>query len=105
MNAFNTVNLSAACLITSVEEAERLRIPKDKWVYLLGGAGTHERENCKWEQLETIFEGKQANRYFFDVVWERSSFYSCPALEQAIDSALEVSKLSKSDIDAFDIYS
>jgi hypothetical protein len=47
MNAFNAVNLAAACLITSVEQAEKLGIPEEKWVYILGGAGTHEREHCK----------------------------------------------------------
>jgi hypothetical protein len=47
MNAFNTVNLAAACLITSIEQAEKLGIPEEKWVYILGGAGTHEREHCK----------------------------------------------------------
>lgn len=47
MNAFNTVNLAAACIITSVEHAEKLGIPQSKWVYLLGGAGTNESEDCE----------------------------------------------------------
>ncbi|PMB65420.1 hypothetical protein BM221_008777 [Beauveria bassiana] len=47
MNAFNGVNLSAACILTSTEHAEKLGIPKDKWVYILGGAGTHEKDNCE----------------------------------------------------------
>lgn len=47
MNAFNGVNLSAACILTSTEHAEKLGIPKDKWVYVLGGAGTHEKDDCK----------------------------------------------------------
>ncbi|VUC35600.1 unnamed protein product [Clonostachys rosea] len=83
MNAFNTVNLAAACLITSIEQAENLGIPKEKWVYILGGAGTHERKNF----------------------WERSSFHSSRAMEQALDAALEVSGVIKDEIDAFDIYS
>lgn len=47
MNAFNGVNLSAACILTSTEHAEKLGIPKDNWVYILGGAGTHEKDNCE----------------------------------------------------------
>uniref|UniRef100_A0A8H7N836 Thiolase-like protein type 1 additional C-terminal domain-containing protein n=1 Tax=Bionectria ochroleuca TaxID=29856 RepID=A0A8H7N836_BIOOC len=83
MNAFNAVNLAAACLITSVEQAEKLGIPEEKWVYILGGAATHEREHF----------------------WERSNFHSSPAMEQALDAALEVSGVTKDEIDAFDIYS
>lgn len=49
MNAFNGVNLSAACILTSTEHAQKLGIPKDKWVYVLGGAGTHEKDDCKLE--------------------------------------------------------
>ncbi|KAJ5223913.1 hypothetical protein N7468_008455 [Penicillium chermesinum] len=33
MNAFNTVNLGAACIITSTEFAKQLQIPEDKWIY------------------------------------------------------------------------
>lgn len=48
MNAFNTVNLAAACVLTSVEHAEKLGIPKEKWVYVLGGAGTEDDEHCEF---------------------------------------------------------
>ncbi|GAO15400.1 hypothetical protein UVI_02010620 [Ustilaginoidea virens] len=47
MNAFNGVNLSAACVLTSAENARRLGIPPSKWVYVLGGAGTRDKDNCK----------------------------------------------------------
>lgn len=47
MNAFNTVNLAAACILTSVEHATALGIPRSKWIYVLGGAGTEDKENCK----------------------------------------------------------
>ncbi|KAI5468101.1 hypothetical protein BGZ63DRAFT_500188 [Mariannaea sp. PMI_226] len=83
MNAFNSVNLAAACIITSVEHAEHLRIPQDKWIYVLGGAGTSVHDN----------------------VWERPNFHSSPSLEQSIDAALASSQLSAEDIDAFDFYS
>lgn len=46
MNAFNTVNLAAACILTSVEKARQLGVPEEKWVYPLGGAGRKERERC-----------------------------------------------------------
>ncbi|KAM3444367.1 hypothetical protein NHJ13734_001484 [Beauveria thailandica] len=57
MNAFNGVNLSAACILTSTEHADKLGIPKDKWVYILGGAGTHEKDNfsgLKKEQIDVF---------------------------------------------------
>ena len=47
MNAFNSVNLSAACILTSTEYAREIGIPEDKWVYVLGGAGTHEKDYCE----------------------------------------------------------
>ena len=47
MNAFNTVNLAAACILTSTTYAEQLGIPKTKWIYALGGAGTQDADNCE----------------------------------------------------------
>lgn len=47
MNAFNTVNLSAACILTSVEYATKLGIPQSKWIYPLGGAGTRDSYDCE----------------------------------------------------------
>lgn len=46
MNAFNTVNMAAACLLTSTEHAKKLGIPEDRWIYVLGGAGTEESKKC-----------------------------------------------------------
>lgn len=48
MNAFNTVNLAAACILTSVENARNLGIPEHKWVYPLSGAGRRETEECEF---------------------------------------------------------
>lgn len=53
-NAFNTVNLSAACILTSVAHAQTLGIPQDKWVYVLGGAGTNDKENCEHPSLSAV---------------------------------------------------
>jgi hypothetical protein len=46
MNAFNTVNLAGAYLLTSVEYATQLGIPEERWVYPLGGAGDNDNDNC-----------------------------------------------------------
>jgi hypothetical protein len=47
MNAFNTVNLAGAIILTSASYAEELGIPKSKWIYPLGGAGTSDSGDCK----------------------------------------------------------
>lgn len=47
MNAFNNVNLAAACILTSVDEARRLGISEEQWIYPLGGAGTRDSYDCK----------------------------------------------------------
>ncbi|KAM3558892.1 hypothetical protein ARSEF4850_004385 [Beauveria asiatica] len=98
MNAFNGVNLSAACILTSTEHADKLGIPKDKWVYILGGAGTHEKNNCEslYRKLKSPTD---------KVVWERPGFASSPAITKSLDSALQVSGLKKEQIDVFDFYS
>ncbi|CAK7231625.1 hypothetical protein SCUCBS95973_007981 [Sporothrix curviconia] len=83
-NAFNTVNLSAAVILTSVGHAQELGIAPSQWVYVLGGAGTNDREN--W--------------------WERTNFFSSQSLEQAIDATIGVSGIgSRDNIDAYDFYS
>ncbi|EFY87154.1 thiolase [Metarhizium acridum CQMa 102] len=83
MNAFNGVNLSAACILTSTENAKQLGIPQDKWIYVLGGAGTHEKDNF----------------------WERRHLHHSEAIAKSIDAALDVSGLSTGDIDCYDFYS
>jgi hypothetical protein len=47
MNAFNTVNLAGAIILTSTEYASELGIPEDKWIYALGGAGTQDSGDCE----------------------------------------------------------
>ncbi|EXV01862.1 acetyl-CoA acetyltransferase [Metarhizium robertsii] len=83
MNAFNGVNLSAACILTSTEHAKKLGIPQDRWIYVLGGAGTHEKDNF----------------------WERRHLHHSEAITKSIDAALHVSGLSASDVDCYDFYS
>lgn len=48
MNAFNTVNLAGACLLTSVEYAQEIGIPESRWIYPLGGAGTRDCSDCQY---------------------------------------------------------
>jgi hypothetical protein len=48
MNAFNTVNLAGACLLTSVEYAREIGIPESRWIYPLGAAGTRDSYDCEF---------------------------------------------------------
>lgn len=70
MNAFNTVNLGAACIVTSTEFAKQLGVPEEKWIYprkysksqqvfifllmkcSVGGAGFRERDLCEYPNFE-----------------------------------------------------
>lgn len=83
MNAFNTVNLAAAVILTSTTIATQLNIPKHKWIYPLSGAGTQDSSDF----------------------WLRPNFHSSPSISRSIDTALELSGLNKSDIDIHDFYS
>ncbi|PGH23689.1 hypothetical protein AJ80_02295 [Polytolypa hystricis UAMH7299] len=83
MNAFNMVNLAAACVVTSTEFARELGIPEDRWIYPLGGAGTSDSDNF----------------------WDRPNYFSSPAISKSLDAALRVSGLTVGDIDLFDFYS
>jgi hypothetical protein len=83
MNAFNTVNLAAACIVTSTSYARELGIPESKWVYPLSGAGASD-----------------APRF-----WNRPNFYTSPCISRSLDAALSLAQASVSDIDLIDIYS
>ncbi|RMD40494.1 hypothetical protein DV735_g4635, partial [Chaetothyriales sp. CBS 134920] len=83
MNAFNTVNLAGAVLLTSTEYARELGVPESKWIYALGGAGTEDSHDF----------------------WLRPAFYSSPSISQSLDAGIAASSLSREDIDLFDFYS
>lgn len=51
MNAFNNINLAAACILTSVEYARELGVPQDRWIYPLGGAGTRDSYDCECKSV------------------------------------------------------
>ncbi|KAI5270850.1 hypothetical protein E4T47_05831 [Aureobasidium subglaciale] len=83
MNAFNTVNLAGAVILTSTSYARELGIAQDKWIYVLGGAGAQDSDHF----------------------WERPNFYSSPAISRTLDAGLEACGLGKKDIDMYDFYS
>jgi acetyl-CoA acetyltransferase len=83
MNAFNTVNLASAVILTSTSVAQELGIPKERWIYLLGGAGI-----------------KDADEF-----WKRPNYYTSPSISRSLDACLSVSKIAKEDIDLYDFYS
>ncbi|KAI7329352.1 hypothetical protein KC354_g18435, partial [Hortaea werneckii] len=83
MNAFNNVNLAAACIVTSAGFARDLGVAEAKWVYPLGGAGTRDS-------------------YDF---WHRPTFWWSPAISRSLDAGLQVSGLTKKDVDLYDLYS
>ncbi|ODM14601.1 hypothetical protein SI65_09946 [Aspergillus cristatus] len=83
MNAFNIVNLAAACVLTSVEYARELGIPENKWIYPRAGAGYRDADHF----------------------WNRPNFHTSPAISKSLDHSLASSGLTANDIDIFDFYS
>ncbi|KUI63541.1 hypothetical protein VM1G_10193 [Cytospora mali] len=83
MNAFNTVNLAAAVILTSAQYARELGVPDGKWVYPLAGAGRKEKENF----------------------WERPNFHHSEAISTALDECLAFSGMKMDNIGALDLYS
>lgn len=83
MNAFNTVNLASALIITSTTIAKSLSIPSSKWIYPLGGAGTSDSSEF----------------------WTRPNFHSSPSISRSLSAALSVSNTNRSELDLIDIYS
>ena len=83
MNAFNTVNLASALILTSTKRATALHIPPSKWIYPLSGAGTRDP----------------------DAFWHRPNFHSSPSISYSLDAALSLASLTPADIDLFDFYS
>ena len=46
MNAFNTINLAGAVILTSTDFATQLGVPQHRWIYPLAGAGTQDSADC-----------------------------------------------------------
>lgn len=84
LNSVMAVDQSAAVIVTSAAEATRLGVPRDRWVYFLGGG-----EACEnpWN------------------VSERPRLDACPAMAFAAEQAMARAGVVASDLDAFDLYS
>ncbi|QCH25346.1 acetyl-CoA acetyltransferase [Mycobacteroides salmoniphilum] len=83
MNSNNMVEQGAVLLLTSLETARRLRIPKDRWIFPLAGS--------------------QANDTF--ALSERDELHRSPAIRLAGKRAFDIAGLGTDDVDLIDIYS
>jgi acetyl-CoA C-acetyltransferase len=83
MNPIMGVNQAAAVVMMSTGTAGKLEIPREKWVYLLGGAEGME----KW------------------LLSDRVNYWSSPAIREMSRAALEMAGLEIGRIDFFDLYS
>jgi acetyl-CoA acetyltransferase len=83
MNAFNTVNLASAVILTSTRIATTLSIPPARWIYPLAGAGTSDPPSF----------------------WHRRDYHSSPSLSASLSAALARAATAPADLDLLDIYS
>lgn len=83
MNPNPAVNQAAAIVLTDTDTARKLSIPRDKWVFLHGGADAHD----KW------------------FISERVNYFSSPAIRMNVAESLKYAGLDLSDINFFDLYS
>ena len=83
LNAIMRVDQSAALVMTNVETAARLGIPKERWVFLHGCADASD-------------------------IWypsERINFYESPAIKKMAEVAFKMANWTINDIDYIDLYS
>lgn len=83
MNSNNDVDMGAALIVCSAERAAALGVPRDRWVFLQAGAGTHEH----------IY------------VSNRDTFARTPAIEIGGREALTLAGVGIDDIAIVDLYS
>jgi acetyl-CoA C-acetyltransferase len=83
MNSNNDVDMGAALIVCSVEKAESLGVPRDRWVFIHSGSDCHEHQYI-------------SNRW---------TFAETPAIELGGKRALELAGLTIGDIDIVDLYS
>lgn len=83
MNSNSNVDQGAALILTNTEEAKRLGISEDKWVYPWVGTDAHDTYH----------------------VSNRENLHSSPAIRIAGNRALELAGLSASELDLVDLYS
>jgi acetyl-CoA C-acetyltransferase len=80
--ARDQVNQGAATLLMSIDAAERLGVPREKWVFLHGHADLQERD-----------------------LLQRADLGSSPAAVMAVRHALDVAGIDVDDVATFDLYS
>ncbi|OJZ74151.1 acetyl-CoA acetyltransferase [Mycobacterium paraffinicum] len=83
MNSNNMVDQGAALVLTSVEQARRLRVPADRWIYPQAGTDAHDTS----------------------AIAERDELHRSPAIRIAGGRALELAGLGIDDVDYVDLYS
>jgi len=83
MNSNNDVDMGAALIMCSVEKAEALGVPRDRWVFPHSGSDCHEH----------------------NYISHRWSFAETPAVELGGRRALELAGLGIDDIEVIDLYS
>ena len=83
MNSNNDVDMGAALIVCSVEKAQSLGVPRDRWVFIHSGSDCHEHQYI-------------SNRW---------TFAETPAIELGGKRALELAGLGIGDIDIVDLYS
>ena len=83
MNSNNDVDMGAALIMCSVEKAEALGVPRDRWVFPHSGADCHEH----------------------NYISNRWSFAETPAVELGGRRALDLAGVGIDDIEIIDLYS
>lgn len=83
MNSNNMVDQGAALVLTSVEQARRLQVPDDRWVYPHAGTDAHDTS----------------------AIAERDELHRSPAIRIGGGRALELAGLGVDELDYVDLYS
>ncbi|ORV46879.1 acetyl-CoA acetyltransferase [Mycobacterium europaeum] len=83
MNSNNMVDQGAALVLTSVEQARRLQVPADRWIYPHAGTDAHDTS----------------------AIAERDELHRSPAIRIAGGRALELAGLGIDEVDYVDLYS
>jgi acetyl-CoA C-acetyltransferase len=83
MNSNNMVDQGAALILTSVEQATRLRVPAERWIYPHAGTDAHDTP----------------------AIAERDELHRSTAIRIAGARALELAGLGIDDVDYVDLYS
>lgn len=83
MNSNNMVDQGAALVLASVEQATRLRVPAERWIYPHAGTDAHDTS----------------------AIAERDELHRSPAIRIAGARALELAGVGSDDVDYVDLYS